>query len=68
MMGQYNNAIRDLTKAIEFYPDDPNFYLDRAVTYEKIGKITEASSDYRMVLTLDPSNEYASERLAIISF
>jgi len=67
LVGQYDNAVRDLTKAIELYPDDLNFYFDRAVTYDKIGKIKEASLDYRMVLKLDPNNEYASERIAIIS-
>lgn len=66
LLDKYDLAIRELTKAIGLYPDDPNFYLDRAVTYDKIGKVKEASSDYRMVLTLNPNNEYASERIAII--
>ena len=67
LLGQYEFAIRELDIAIEFYPNDPNFYLDRAVTYDKIGKIAEATSDYNKVLELDPVNNYASERLAIIS-
>ena len=67
LLGQYEFAIRELDIAIELYPNDPNFYLDRAVTYDKIGKIAEATSDYKKVLELDPDNNYASERLAIIS-
>lgn len=67
LVGEYENALKDLNMAIELLPNNPNFYLDRAVTYDKIGKIEKAIYDYQQVLQKDPLNTYASERLAILN-
>ncbi len=45
-LGDYQNAIRSLTKAIEANPDNKEAYFQRAVAYFENGDIKSSLSDY----------------------
>lgn len=45
MIGEYNLAIEDFTKAIDLGIDLKNNYRDRAITYEKMGLMEKARID-----------------------
>lgn len=64
LVSEFEKAIENLSKAIELAPDYTEMYLDRAVTYEKIGKINAAIEDYRKALKIDEQNQFAITRLA----
>ena len=66
LLGQYDLALEDLSKAISLYPNDINAFLDRAITYERLGEWEEAAADYESVLRLDSEQPYASSRLALM--
>lgn len=63
MLGRYDEAIRDLNKAVELYPNDISGYLDRAVTYEWNTMSEMAIIDYKHILTIDSTNIFAQDRL-----
>ena len=44
---QYQKAIADFTKAIEFTPNDGLIYNNRGVCYEALGNTRQAQSDYQ---------------------
>ena len=56
--GQYDKAISNYTKALEFNPRDADAYNNRGNTYDKKGQYDEAISDYTKVLEINPG--YAS--------
>jgi len=58
----YDEAIADYSVAIRLAPDVPT-YANRGWTYEKMGRRELAIADYRMVLKLDPSDQYAQSAL-----
>jgi len=66
LLGQYDKALRDLTRAIELLPNEASVVLDSAVTYEKRGDKEKAVDDYEQVLVLDPQNDYANKRLEML--
>lgn len=53
MIGDYNNAIKDLTKAIQIGLDLKTNYQNRAITYEQMGLINEAKKDWEMFEKLE---------------
>ena len=65
MKGDYRNAIRLYTNAINLDPHRPEYYFSRAFVYDKLQEYLEAIVDYRMVVKLDPNNEFAYYNLGI---
>jgi tetratricopeptide (TPR) repeat protein len=63
MLAQFDQAIEDLEQAIAYFPDDLDNYLDRAITYEYMGREDKAKDDYSTVLKRNPSYNLASERI-----
>ncbi len=51
-MGNYQEAIKDSTKAIELNPVDVGSYIIRGVAYESIGNYQQAIEDYTKVIEL----------------
>ena len=59
-MGNYDEAIKDYTKAINYKPTDPDGYIGRAYVYQKMGAQQLAIDDYTKAIGLVPydSNLY----------
>jgi tetratricopeptide (TPR) repeat protein len=58
LAGNYQDAVEQLTKAIDLQPDYDKAYLARADAYEKLGMIREAAEDYDRAATfLDKKEE-----------
>jgi tetratricopeptide (TPR) repeat protein len=59
-MGNYDEAIKDYTKAINYKPGDPDGYIGRAYVYQKMGAYQLAIEDYTKAIKLvpDDSNLY----------
>ena len=53
--GNYTDAIADYNMAIEFDPDNYIYYHNRAVAWQKIGKIDAAIEDYNIAIELNPA-------------
>ncbi len=58
-MGQYEKALVDYDLAIKLNPSNPVIYLNRALAYEKLGRIIEAKRDVQTIeqmgAVMDPS-------------
>ena len=59
LLGQYPEALEDLTRAIHLFPNDVNNYLDRAVTYNLLGDTEKADLDNKKALLLEQENTHA---------
>ena len=58
LAGNYQDAVEQLTKAINLQPDYDKAYLARADAYEKLGMIRDAAEDYDRAATfLDKKQE-----------
>lgn len=55
----YKSAIDDFTKAIEYYPIEASFYVDRATCLVITGLMKKAEKDYYQAHQLDPTNSEA---------
>lgn len=49
----YEKALNDYNSAIKIFPDELDFYIDRAQLYFDLEQYDKAESDYRKVLKLD---------------
>ena len=67
LRGQYRNAIKDLSKAIELYPEDIHNYLDRGISYEHNKEFKKAIEDYTHALKIDSKCKLAMDRLKHIA-
>jgi len=47
-------ALRAFARSISLDPDNERAYLNRAITYEKIGNLHQAIDDYRQAMALAP--------------
>ena len=56
---QYDDAIKDFTKAIEIAPKDPSGYLERGQTLVMQKQYTEALTDLNKAAELKPDNMMA---------
>jgi tetratricopeptide (TPR) repeat protein len=54
--GNYEEAIKDYTKAIRYAPRDPMPLASRGYIYQKMGKHDEAIADYSKAIQLDPTD------------
>lgn len=52
-MGQYSDAVAELTLGIETAPRMVALYLNRAKAFEKLRRLTEAAADYDTAIRLD---------------
>ncbi len=59
VLGQWDNAIEDYSKAIGIYPNFTKAYVDRAVAYAKIGQYEKAIADCSWAIKNDPENAEA---------
>jgi len=55
--GNYEEAIKDYTKAIRYAPKDPVPRAARGYVYQKMGKNDEAIADYTLAIQLDPTDD-----------
>lgn len=65
--GMEGDALRVMQKALEFFPDDIGTRLAYAELLEKAEQPEQAIDEYRKVLTGDPANTRATERLRQLS-
>jgi len=68
--GNYDQAIKDFEKMIQFRPDDAQLkkslasaYMKRGIEYDKKGDSSHAAADFEMVLTFNPDDSTARELL-----
>jgi len=60
---EYDKAIENYTKAIEFDPDNAKYYSNRGASYHRIKKYENAIKDKSKAIELDPDNaKYYSNR------
>ena len=64
MSRDWDTAISLYTRAIEVNPEDIEAHFQRAVTFDIVGRIDEAISDYESTLKLRPDYYLAMEYLA----
>lgn len=62
-LGQYEKALADHTKAIQYSPQRPGPYCNRANTYESLGKYKEALADWERCLAADSTYEHANKKI-----
>ncbi|MCX7995568.1 MAG: tetratricopeptide repeat protein [candidate division WOR-3 bacterium] len=55
LIGQYEKAIEDFNKAIEFAPELELPYFNRGTVYERLGQYDKAIADFTMALNLQPN-------------
>lgn len=59
LLGNYSNAIKDLTVAIQLKPQEPWFYYMRGWIYEEFQKDNVAGlKDYNTAISIDPEYAY----------
>ena len=63
--GRNEEAILSLQRAIKDAPDNPRAHLYLAEALEKVGQPQEAMHAYRRVLSLDPHNKIANDRVQV---
>ncbi len=61
-------AIDDYNKAIDANPSDPAPYINRGVTYYKLGNLTAAQKDDEKAIALDPSSALAHSNLSHVYY
>lgn len=54
--GNYEEAIKDYTKAIRYAPHDPVPLVSRGYVYQKMGRNDEAIADYTKAIALTPAD------------
>jgi tetratricopeptide (TPR) repeat protein len=62
--GDYDRAIADFNVAIEYDPDDADYYSGRGKAYKHKGDYDKAIADFEYALKLEPDYEDAKEGLA----
>ena len=63
--GEYDQAISDLTKALEIYPRYAEAYINRGVIYERKSQYDQAISDFTKALEINPRDALAYSNRAI---
>lgn len=63
MVGRYQEAIDDLSIALQYAPKVAEAYFDRGQAYLKVGNSTAARKDFEMAVKLDPRYEEAKRML-----
>ena len=60
-LGDYDQAIADLGRAIELKKDYANAYLNRGIIYQKLGENEKAIIDFQRALDLDTKCRWSEE-------
>ena len=63
VQGRYEEAILSLQRAVKDAPNDTDAHLHLAQAFENAGQTQEAMHAYRRVLSLDPHNKIANDRV-----
>jgi tetratricopeptide (TPR) repeat protein len=58
---EYSNCIKNIEKALSFYPSAWEFFLLRARCYMKLSQLTKASDDISTAYSLNPKNKEVNE-------
>lgn len=64
--GEAEDALTHLLHAQRLDNRLPAVRLELGLTYEQLGRLTEAEHEYRMVLQIDPANDEARRRLGVL--
>jgi len=54
--GEYDEAIRDYSRAIELKPNDADYFNNRGLCYKRIGNNLQAISDFNRATAIDPGS------------
>ena len=54
MNGKFDEALKDLNRAVELDPKDEAAYASRGMTYSQMGQWENAVADFNQALKLDP--------------
>lgn len=65
--GDYEQAIKAITQAIEIRADQPLLFYDRAVYYERLEQWQPAWDDYAKAIELDPELQRAYNNRGLVS-
>lgn len=63
--GRFEEAIRELKKAIEIAPDDPDVYISFALTYDAMSDLDSSIKHFKLALELCPQDCYIWTQLGI---
>jgi len=66
-LSNFEQAVLDFTRAIEYEQDLKYNYFDRGITFELMGQGQKALQDFQTALTLDPNMASAKERVQAYS-
>jgi tetratricopeptide (TPR) repeat protein len=64
-VGRFEDAISELTKALEIAPLDPDVYLSFALTYDSMGEFNQSLRYFRKALDITPNDAYLWTQLGI---
>jgi Flp pilus assembly protein TadD len=57
IMRNYQPAVDDYTKAIQYNANDTQFYLNRGSAYQNLRKLNEARADYEKARSIAPTQK-----------
>ena len=63
--GRYQEAISELTKALEIAPHDPDVYVSFALTYDSMGALKPSIECFKKALEITPNDPYLWSQLGI---
>ncbi|CAF3540047.1 unnamed protein product [Adineta steineri] len=65
-LNQYEEAIEDATRALEYTPADQKSLYRRANAFERLGKVNEAISDAQRLISISPKGGSGDEQTNIL--
>jgi tetratricopeptide (TPR) repeat protein len=65
-IGDFANAVRDLSAATLTDPSNPDYYYKRAIAYKNLNILDEAEADYIKTISLSPEHVSAYNNIASV--